>query len=89
LWIEFLGKEKRIAAQIDDDFHQKRIGRYGNANTHRINFPVYIMERGGWVCQATLQNIYEHTMSQKAKEVGDLVNQRYINPVSPPVPVNK
>ena len=29
----------------------------------------YIMERGGWKTDSTLKNIYQHTMSDKRREV--------------------
>lgn len=37
---------------------------------HAMGVPdKYIMERGGWKTDSTLKNIYQHTMSDKRKEV--------------------
>lgn len=37
----------------------------------------YAMERGGWSSNATMKNIYQHTMSTKRSETDDLINDYF------------
>ena len=49
-------------------FHDLR--HYQASILHAMGVPdKYIMERGGWRTDSTLKNIYQHTMSDKRKEV--------------------
>lgn len=49
-------------------FHALR--HYQASILHAMGVPdKYIMERGGWKTNSTLQNIYQHTMDDKRKEV--------------------
>lgn len=49
-------------------FHDLR--HYQASILHAMGVPdKYIMERGGWKTDSTLKNIYQHTMSDKRKEV--------------------
>ena len=49
-------------------FHDLR--HYQASILHAMGIPdKYIMERGGWKTDSTLKNIYQHTMSDKRKEV--------------------
>jgi len=57
---------------------------------HALGVPdKYIMERGGWGSAATLQGIYQHTFTEKMKEIGDIVNQQYEKTVSAEVSLKK
>lgn len=49
-------------------FHDLR--HYQASILHAMGIPdKYIMERGGWKTDSTLKNIYQHTMSDKRKQV--------------------
>ena len=51
-------------------FHDLR--HYQASILHAMGVPdKYIMERGGWRTDSTLKNIYQHTMSDKRKQVED------------------
>lgn len=51
-------------------FHDLR--HYQASILHAMGVPdKYIMERGGWSTDSTLKNIYQHTMSDKRKQVED------------------
>jgi integrase len=62
-------------------FHDLR--HYHASMLHALGVPdKYIMERGGWGSAAVLQGIYQHTFTDKRREVGDIVNQQYKKTVS-------
>ena len=49
-------------------FHDLR--HYQASILHAMGVPdKYIMERGGWKTDSTLKNIYQHTMSDKRREI--------------------
>jgi integrase len=56
-------------------FHDLR--HYQASILHAMGVPdKYIMERGGWKTDSTLKNIYQHTMSDKRKEIeADIVRK--------------
>ena len=57
-------------------FHDLR--HYQASILHAMGVPdKYIMERGGWKTDSTLKNIYQHTMSDKRKEVEDDICKRF------------
>lgn len=57
-------------------FHDLR--HYQASILHAMGVPdKYIMERGGWSTDSTLKNIYQHTMSEKRKQVEDDIVQRF------------
>ena len=57
-------------------FHDLR--HYQASILHAMGIPdKYIMERGGWSTDSTLKNIYQHTMSDKRKEVEDEICKRF------------
>lgn len=57
-------------------FHDLR--HYQASILHAMGVPdKYIMERGGWKTDSTLKNIYQHTMSDKRKEVEDVICRRF------------
>lgn len=72
-------------------FHDLR--HYQASILHAMGVPdKYIMERGGWKTDSTLKNIYQHTMSDKRKEIeADIVrrfeesHKRFENEVDPKV----
>ena len=57
-------------------FHDLR--HYQASILHAMGVPdKYIMERGGWKTDSTLKNIYQHTMSDKRKQVEDEIVKRF------------
>ena len=57
-------------------FHDLR--HYQASILHAMGVPdKYIMERGGWSTDSTLKNIYQHTMSEKRKQVEDDIVKRF------------
>ena len=57
-------------------FHDLR--HYQASILHAKGVPdKYIMERGGWSTDSTLKNIYQHTMSDKRKQVEEEIVQRF------------
>ena len=57
-------------------FHDLR--HYQASILHAMGVPdKYIMERGGWKTDSTLKNIYQHTMSDKRKEVEDDIIRKF------------
>lgn len=57
-------------------FHDLR--HYQASILHAMGVPdKYIMERGGWSTDSTLKNIYQHTMSDKRKQVEDEIIKRF------------
>lgn len=57
-------------------FHDLR--HYQASILHAMGVPdKYIMERGGWRTAYTLKSIYQHTMSDKRKEVEDEICKRF------------
>lgn len=57
-------------------FHDLR--HYQASILHAMGVPdKYIMERGGWSTDSTLKNIYQHTMSDKRRQVEDDIVKRF------------
>lgn len=57
-------------------FHDLR--HYQASILHAMGVPdKYIMERGGWKTDSTLKNIYQHTMSDKRKQVEEEIVKRF------------
>lgn len=57
-------------------FHDLR--HYQASILHAMGVPdKYIMERGGWKTDSTLKNIYQHTMSDKRKEIEQDIVKRF------------
>lgn len=57
-------------------FHDLR--HYQASILHAMGVPdKYIMERGGWKTDSTLKNIYQHTMSDKRRQVEDEIVKRF------------
>lgn len=57
-------------------FHDLR--HYQASILHAMGVPdKYIMERGGWSTDSTLKNIYQHTMSDKRKQVEEEIVHRF------------
>lgn len=57
-------------------FHDLR--HYQASILHAMGVPdKYIMERGGWKTDSTLKNIYQHTMSDKRKQIEDDICQKF------------
>ena len=57
-------------------FHDLR--HYQASILHAMGVPdKYIMERGGWSTDSTLKNIYQHTMSDKRRQVEDEIVRRF------------
>lgn len=66
---------KRVlhAAKLPD-FRLHDLRHYQASILHAMGVPdKYIMERGGWKTDATLKNVYQHTMDAKRKEVEDTI----------------
>lgn len=78
----------RDALGMKSRFHDLR--HYSASMLHALGVPnKYIMERGGWKSETTLERVYQHTFSQKTREVGDIVNEQFQKAVSLAVSVNK
>ena len=59
-------------------FHDLR--HYSASIQHAMGVPdQYIMMRGGWGTDRTLKSVYRHTMSEKAQEQNDKINQYFEN----------
>lgn len=57
-------------------FHDLR--HYQASILHAMGVPdKYIMERGGWKTDSTLKNIYQHTMSDKRRQVESAIVARF------------
>ena len=57
-------------------FHDLR--HYQASILHAMGVPdKYIMERGGWSTDSTLKNIYQHTMSNKRRQVEDAIIEQF------------
>lgn len=57
-------------------FHDLR--HYQASILHAMGVPdKYIMERGGWKTDSTLKNIYQHTMSDRRKQIEDDICKRF------------
>ena len=57
-------------------FHDLR--HYQASILHAMGVPdKYIMARGGWKTDSTLKNIYQHTMSDKRKQIEDDICQKF------------
>ena len=57
-------------------FHDLR--HYQASILHAMGVPdKYIMERGGWSTDSTLKNIYQHTMSDKRRQVEEEIVKRF------------
>ena len=56
------------------NFRLHDLRHYQASILHAMGVPdKYIMKRGGWKTDSTLKNIYQHTMSEKQKEVDDAI----------------
>ena len=54
-------------------FHDLR--HYSASILHAMGIPdKYIMERGGWASNSTLQNVYQHTLRGKDREMNSKIN---------------
>ena len=72
----FFGKALKRAGMPHFRFHDLR--HYQASILHAMGIPdKYIMERGGWKTDSTLKNIYQHTMSDKRREVEDEIIRRF------------
>lgn len=71
----FFSRDLKRAGLPHFRFHDLR--HYQASILHAMGVPdKYIMERGGWKTDSTLKNIYQHTMSDKRKEVeADIVKK--------------
>lgn len=57
-------------------FHDLR--HYQASILHAMGVPdKYIMERGGWTTDSTLKNIYQHTMSDRRKQIEEDICKRF------------
>lgn len=57
-------------------FHDLR--HYQASILHAMGVPdKYIMERGGWSTDSTLKNIYQHTMSDRRKQIEDDIVKKF------------
>lgn len=64
----FFNRDLKRAGMPHFRFHDLR--HYQASILHAMGIPdKYIMERGGWKTDSTLKNIYQHTMSDKRKEI--------------------
>lgn len=53
-------------------------GHYQASILHALGIPdKYIMERGGWKTDATLKNVYQHTIADKSKQFTDRANEHF------------
>lgn len=72
----FFAKALKAAGLPHFRFHDLR--HYQASILHAMGVPdKYIMERGGWKTDSTLKNIYQHTMSDKRKQVEDDICARF------------
>lgn len=72
----FFAKALRRAGMPHFRFHDLR--HYQASILHAMGVPdKYIMERGGWKTDSTLKNIYQHTMSDKRREVEAEICKRF------------
>lgn len=59
-------------------FHSLR--HFGASYLHALGIPnVYIMQRGGWDNESTLNSIYRHTLEQEEKKNVDIANEAFKN----------
>lgn len=59
-------------------FHSLR--HFGASYLHSLNIPnVYIMQRGGWDNETTLNSIYRHALEQEEKKNIDIANAAFKN----------
>lgn len=57
-------------------FHDLR--HYSASIQHALGVPdAYIMQRGGWVSDGTLKNVYRHALADKAQEESQKVNSHF------------
>lgn len=72
----FFNRDLKRAGLPHYRFHDLR--HYQASILHAMGVPdKYIMERGGWKTDSTLKNIYQHTMSDKRKEVEADIIRRF------------
>ena len=72
----FFSKSLKRAGMPHFRFHDLR--HYQASILHAMGVPdKYIMERGGWKTDSTLKNIYQHTMSDKRKEVEQEIKRKF------------
>ena len=72
----FFAKALRRAGMPHFRFHDLR--HYQASILHAMGVPdKYIMERGGWKTDSTLKNIYQHTMSDKRREIEEEICKRF------------
>lgn len=72
----FFSRDLRRAGMPHFRFHDLR--HYQASILHAMGVPdKYIMERGGWKTDSTLKNIYQHTMSDKRKEVEQEIKRKF------------
>jgi integrase len=57
-------------------FHDLR--HYAVSTLHAINVPdKYIMSRGGWATNYTMNNVYNHTLKTKRDEMEQKINAHF------------
>ena len=72
----FFAKSLRKIGLPHFRFHDLR--HYQASILHAMGVPdKYIMERGGWRTDSTLKNIYQHTMSDKRRQVEDEIVRKF------------
>ena len=72
----FFSRDLKRAGLPHFRFHDLR--HYQASILHAMGVPdKYIMERGGWKTDSTLKNIYQHTMSDKRKEIEQEIKRKF------------
>lgn len=72
----FFSRDLKRAGMPHFRFHDLR--HYQASILHAMGVPdKYIMERGGWKTDSTLKNIYQHTMSDKRKEIESEIKRKF------------
>lgn len=72
----FFSRDLKRAGMPHFRFHDLR--HYQASILHAMGVPdKYIMERGGWKTDSTLKNIYQHTMSDKRKEIEQEIKRKF------------
>lgn len=72
----FFSRDLKRAGMPHFRFHDLR--HYQASILHAMGVPdKYIMERGGWKTDSTLKNIYQHTMSDKRREIENEIKRKF------------
>ena len=69
---------QKLAKMNIEKFRFHDLRHYQASILHALGIPdKYIMERGGWKTDATLKNVYQHTIADKSKQFTDRANEHF------------